>query len=299
MYLIKRKNVPQNHFDRSVYLLIFIPMSSIFIILTFLMSGEAFTFTPELNWMVTTSAVFLLITNLLVLGINQYSQKKNAEFMDMQLLLQKESDAAEYYEMLLAQNENQSILIHDIKKHLQSIELLNTKQDHDKINAYIRQLMSSSDLKETVKICDNEMLNAILSRYQRKCMEQHISFNADIRSGTTNFIAHHNLTSLFCNLLDNAVEAAAAIPDSFVEITVHKKEHTPFIIIIVVNSCQSNPISGHDGVIHSKKSDNGRHGFGLKSIRKVVNQYQGNIQLYYNNETCTFHTIITLKRSLR
>ena len=34
----------------------------------------------------------------------------------MQLLLQKESDSVEYYEMMLSQNENQSILIHDIKK---------------------------------------------------------------------------------------------------------------------------------------------------------------------------------------
>lgn len=33
----------------------------------------------------------------------------------MQLLLQKESDSAQYYEMMLSQNENQSILIHDIK----------------------------------------------------------------------------------------------------------------------------------------------------------------------------------------
>ena len=60
--------------------------------------------------------------------------------------------------MMLAQNENQSILIHDIKKHLQSIRLLNEKNDSDKINDYIQQLMESSDLKETTKLCDHEML---------------------------------------------------------------------------------------------------------------------------------------------
>lgn len=60
----------------------------------------------------------------------------------MQLLLQRESDSAKYYEMLLSQNENQRILIHDIKKHLQSIELLNakmnqTKLQHTSINSWI------------------------------------------------------------------------------------------------------------------------------------------------------------------
>lgn len=55
--------------------------------------------------------------------------------MEMQLLLQKEANSAEYYQMLLSQNENQNILIHDIKKHLQSIDLLNDKKEHDKISA--------------------------------------------------------------------------------------------------------------------------------------------------------------------
>ncbi len=140
-----------------------------FIMFTFLAIGETSAFAPPVDFMVTICAVFLLMVNLLVFGINQYNQKKSQEYTDMQLLLQKESDFAQYYEMILSQSENQSILIHDIKKHLQSIKLLNEKNDSDKINAYIQQLLESSDLKETSKICDNEMLNAILCRYQRQC----------------------------------------------------------------------------------------------------------------------------------
>ena len=86
------------------------------------------------------SAVLLLLINLLVFGITQYNQKKSREFTEMQLLLQKESDSAEYYKMLLSQNENRSILIHDIKKHLQSIKLLNEKGESEKIDAYIPSL---------------------------------------------------------------------------------------------------------------------------------------------------------------
>ncbi len=84
--------------------------------------------------------------------------------------------------MLLSQYENQNILIHDLKKHLQSIELLNEKGKNEKITAYIQSLMNGSDLKETSRICDDAMLNAILSRYQRQCKEKGIDFHADIRS---------------------------------------------------------------------------------------------------------------------
>ena len=43
------------------------------------------------------------------------------------------------------------------------------KKESDKISAYIKQLMLSSDLKETAHLCDNEMLSAILCRYKRQC----------------------------------------------------------------------------------------------------------------------------------
>ena len=272
-----------------------IPVSSIFIIFTFAAMGETSAFAPPIDFMVTICAVFLLMVNLLVFGINQYNQKKSQEYTDMQLLLQKESDSVEYYEMMLSQNENQSILIHDIKKHLQSIKLLNEKNDSDKINAYIQQLMESSDLKETSKICDNEMLNAILCRYQRQCSDKHIIFHTDIRSGAVQSIYPHDLTSLFCNLLDNAVESSDNIPDSFIELTVQRKEHSSFIVIIVINSCRYTPVYDQDGLPVSHKPETGRHGFGMKSIQKVVKQYHGNLQMYYEHDSATFHTIITLK----
>lgn len=223
-------------------------------------------------------------------------RKKSREFTEMQLMLQKEADTAEYYEMLLSQYENQNILIHDLKKHLQSIELLNEKGKNEKITAYIQSLMNGSDLKETSRICDDAMLNAILSRYQRQCKEKGIDFHADIRSNAFVHLHQNDLTSLFCNLLDNAVEAAEHIPDSFIELTAQKKENLPFVVLVLINSCRIMPKCDPDGYPISNKPDKTRHGFGIKSIRKVVKQYQGDMQMYYDTDSATFHTIITLKQ---
>lgn len=290
-----KKQEPASH-DIAELFLMLIPISSVFVMLTFLTIAETAYFVPVTNIMVTCSAVLLLLTNLLVFGITQYNQKKSLEFTEMRLLLQKESDSAEYYKMLLSQNENRSILIHDIKKHLQSIKLLNENGETEKIEAYIRQLMDASDLKETARICDNAMLNAILSRYQRQCMEKNIKFLADIRKNSLPHVEENDLTSLFCNLLDNAVEAAENIPDSFIELSVQKKENSPFVLIVAINSCRSMPVYNHNGELVSRKTQNGRHGFGLKSIQKVVKQYQGDVKMYYDDSTATFHSIITLKQ---
>lgn len=263
--------------------------------LTFLTVNDIYKLSSTLAVIITLDAVCLLITNLLVFGINQYNQKKSREFTEMQLLFQKEANSAEYYQMLLSQNENQNILVHDIKKHLQSIDLLNDKRDHDKIHAYIRQLMISSDLKEASRLCDHEMLNTILCQYKRQCDSKHISFHVDIRHGTTDFIADSDLTSLFGNLLDNAMEAACGIPEAFIEINTVRRANTPFTVITVINSSRKNPFSNPQGSLTTDKSDKHRHGFGIKSIQKTVSKYQGDIKMYYNEDTLTFHTIIGIK----
>lgn len=296
MHLMQKNKKSAERYDKSIFLLGFIPLISVFIMLTFISIGESVSLSASLDWMVTMGAVLLLAANLLMFGINQYNQKKNMEFTEMQLLLQQESASAQYYEMLRLQNENQRILIHDIKKHLHSINMLNEQKEHDKIGSYIQQLILSSDLKESSRLCDHEMLNSILCRYMQQCADRHISFHADIRSGTTDFIADNDLTSLFCNLLDNAIAAANTMPDSFIEINTSKREKTPFIVITLINSCRKNPFR-KDRQLHTDKSDKNRHGFGLKSIRKTVNKYHGDMQMYYHEDTLTFHTIITLKQN--
>ncbi len=275
-------------------LFIFIPLISLAVMFPFITIGEAGTRSSINNWLLAISSILILLMNLLIFWINQYNRQKNIDFTEKQVLLQKEYDSAEYYKMLLQQNENQSILIHDIKKHLQTIELLNEKKDFDKIKAYIHQLLKASDLKEFSRLCDHEMLNAILSRYKRQCSNKNIDFIADIRNGTTGFIPDSDLTALFCNLLDNAMEAAEGIPGGYIEINVSKKKPTDFVVLSVINSCRYNPFAADSHALVTRKADRKRHGFGIKSIRKVAEKYHGDMQMYYDDDALTFHSIITL-----
>lgn len=295
MYFLKRKPKFSGQQGHAALLLVFIPLTSVFVMVTLLTVNDMYALSDAMSAAITLDAVFLLATNLLVFGIDLYNRKKNMEFTEMQLLLQKEASSAEYYQMLFSQSENQSILIHDIKKHLQSIDLLNQNHEHDKIEAYIRQLILSSDLKETSRLCSHEMLNTILWRYKRQCDNSRIAFHVDIRHGIIDFIADSDLSSLFGNLLDNALEAALNIPEAYIEVSAVKRAKTPFIVITVINSSRNNPFEDSHGSLTTSKPDKRRHGFGIKSIKKTVDKYHGDIQMYYHYDTLTFRTIITLK----
>ena len=288
----RKENKQPNRFE--ILLILAIPLLSIWIAISIFMIYVDSLLPDHLCRLILISAFLLLIINIITWFIYTYTQRKNREFTTLQLQLQRELDATAYYQMLLKQDESQQILIHDIKKHLQSLSILNEQGQQDKIHAYIQQIINSSDLQVAARLCDNEMLNAILGRYSRRCMEEQIDFHADVRSGVVDFIKNDDMTSLFCNLLDNALEAATNYPHSYIELSVHNRPNTPLTIITMINSCRINPFD-KNGQLRSRKADTLRHGFGMKSVERMVAKYNGEMTMYYKDEDYTFHTIIMLR----
>ena len=170
----------------SLLFLIFIPASSAFFLVLFTIIVNNYTLSIRAQWIFAINTVLILISNLFVFGLNQYNQKRNEEMTELQLLLQKESDDTEYHKMLHTQNENQRILIHDMKNHLQSIAALNKQNCPEKIDDYIKKLLSSSNLQESGRMCSYPLLNSILGRCRHQCEEQQILFDRDSQQGLCN-----------------------------------------------------------------------------------------------------------------
>lgn len=245
---------------------------------------------------ITISALLLLALNIFLAWFHTYIQKKNQEFMELQILLQKESDTATYYQSLNNQDEEQKILIHDIRRHLQSISDLNTQGEKEKIAAYIDQIIQSSELQDSVRVCDNDLLNTIIIRFKQQCKKCDTSLMTDIRSKCIDFLSEHDITTLFSNLLENAVEATKNIPNSFIELTVTPHINENLTIITMLNSCSKNPFSENNQRLISTKQNKWQHGYGIKSIQRIAKKFDGNTQIYYEPESSTFHTIIVLNR---
>lgn len=281
-------------YNKTSLLLTAVPVATVFIMVTLFGISLSTPLPALLEWMISISAVLLLATNLFVFSMYDYNQRKETEYAELQLQLQKESDASEYYRMLLQENENRSILVHDIKKHLHSISSLNEQGETEKITFYINTLLNSTSLKTSVRVCDHELLNAILCRYQRSCDEKDVSFRIDIRSKSIHFVKDNDVTSLFCNLLDNALAAAVIMPEGYIDLMVSRRQHTNFTVITLINSCRYNPFDEYGRLI-TRKPNRERHGFGMKSIQRIVNKYNGEMTYYFDEESKTFHTILLLR----
>lgn len=284
--------------DKRTFLLNTVPVISLVIVIILITICLAIPLPRISGYMLSICTVLLLIINILVFYTYNYIQNKNYEFTKLQMQIQKENSYSEYYSMLIMQDENQKILIHDIKKHLISISGLNENGEREKIAVYISNIINSPGLRGSVKMCENPLLNSILCHYTSICNGQDTILHTDIRTGTLEFMADNDLTALFCNLLDNAYEATEKIPEAYIDLSVTCKKEKKVTIISLVNSCNQNPFSEKTGMLILNKKNNIYHGYGIKSIQKTIKKYNGKLQVYYDEKNKVFHSVILLKNNI-
>lgn len=113
-----------------------------------------------------------------------------------------------------------------------------------------------------------------------------ILVSSDIRPGTIDDIVATDIVALFGNILSNAYEAAKQCEENsekYIELVVKRKHETTFIKC--VNSCAVPPKIIGGNFISIKKDSDRKHGYGMKSIDKIVNKYHGShIEQFDENE---------------
>ncbi|WP_448902117.1 sensor histidine kinase [Eubacterium sp.] len=291
-------NVDNKGYTNKVTILLnIIPFISFYIVITLFSVLLNSDISNNFRNMLSSCAVLLLFMNFMIFYIYNDTQQKNKEFTELQIQLQKEYDMTEYYKTLFTQNENQQILIHDIRHHLSAIAQLNEQNDQNKIAHYLETLLNSTELQNSARFCDNDLLNSILCHYMKICQNSHITLKVDIRKKLLKNLEYSDLTALFCNLLTNAIEACSDIPDSYIDLSVTAKENTGITIINIINTCRIRPNFNRNGRPISIKKNKLKHGFGLKSVERVVDKYNGNIKMYFDEEKMAFHTVIFVKNN--
>lgn len=276
----------------QIVLLCVMPVVSVIIIVTFIYIGSIGQLTDLTEILVTVSTMALLFVNIVVLYIYNRIQKLDEEHAALQIAQLRDQADTEYYKMLQQQYDGQRILIHDIKKHFNVIDSMAEDGDSGKIREYISELEELPEFQRRARLCDDPILNMILLRNADFCSANNISFFCDVRAGSVSFMDATSITALFGNLLSNAVEAAENSEAKMVELSVIKNVQQNNVLVSVVNSCDRAPLKDSSGNLITRKDSGDGHGYGTKSIARVVTKYGGRKEFQYDETAREFHFII-------
>lgn len=250
---------------------------------------------PQIETFMMVASCVLLLANILIYFGYQQNQKLNKEYLSLQLVRQKDEAEEHYFKAIEQHYDQQRVLLHDIRRHLTMIKELALDSKDSKVVEYVTSIEKVPALQNKVKYCDNSMLNVVLSRYAEICREKGISFQVDVRDKSYDFLSPNDITSLFGNLLENAVEAAQGAPEPYIELRVDTQPGAA-LFVSLTNSCGSPPQSDGLGGFLTRKRNREQHGMGLKSVRMAVENYDGTFMPRYDEQTGLFHAMIAIKK---
>lgn len=273
-------------------LLCTMPLVSVVVIVAFIYIGISGQLTDLTETLVAVSVVLILFVNIIVLLAYNRIQKLDEERATLQVSQIRDQADAEYYQLLQQQYDEQRILIHDIRKHFGVIDLMAEDGNMTKIREYISELDRHPEFKRKTRLCNDPILNMVLLRYAEQCSEKSISFSCDVRSDSVSFMDATSITALFGNLLSNAVEAAETSEEKSIDFSITYNSDGNCVIISLINSCDTAPKIDSSGNYKTLKCDQGIHGYGIKSIERVVRKYNGMSACRYDSTTRTFHFTI-------
>lgn len=207
------------------------------------------------------------------------------------LLVKSEVQERQFREVQAVTEKNYG-LVHDMKNHIIVLQELAQKEDMDGVNAYLKKLSTSNISALTHhKWTGCYVLDILLNQKQRSAQDKGIKF--EVRSnGTVQVqLSEMELVSLFGNLLDNAIEACLKLPEKERRIDVFIEQRNTILFVKITNSVLEVPIIV-DGQIVSTKADNVRHGYGLKNVRRILEEHGG--QMAFRCEDQMFSVCVNL-----
>lgn len=183
-----------------------------------------------------------------------------------------------YYQDKQKEEERVRALYHDLKNHLLVLEQQPTTEAARRMAETLRgQIAAYEDYVHT----GNEFLDIILKDKAAKAREKGIDFSAQVDLHGTDFLDPLDLSTLFGNALDNAIEASEKLPEGQRLITLQGKRIRDMLLVTVENRAQpeARPAQG------TSKEDPFLHGFGIPNMRQAAERYGGQIRFQQSGET--------------
>lgn len=215
---------------------------------------------------------FLLACFLLDLYIifvfSQLSHSRETE-LKYALLQQQSQMQMSVYQELSEKYAESTKVIHDVKKHFNTIKELIFDQN---TQTYYDSVIKEFDNLYPQFQCENKILKVLINNAVFRSEHENIRFNMNIEDTDISFIADIDLTTIIANLLDNAFDACNSLDKDKRWIRFNLESRMGFVIIHVVNPYSEIITDSHNSF---KTTKTNHIGIGINNVQNTVEKYNG------------------------
>ncbi len=234
-------------------------------------------------------AVFVILVNLYLFYIlDTFAENKDLKYK-LALYERQAQSNYEYYAKQIESNKTAMTVIHDIRKHIRVMEELKQLNTSAKMQSYTDSFEEMISPLLVRQYCSNPILNIIINDKIDYCEKNGIRFEVDIQEVLIDYMKPIDITAIFGNILDNAIEASEKTEDKRITLQIHP--FNEFIYIQLSNSFSGRIQWSAKGKPLTGKGE--QHGIGLENVEKVLKDYNGSMQFSVSEQIFTVEIMIS------
>lgn len=284
-----KKGSDTSHIKTPLYLFIF-PVCAVMMLVLLISISTIYSISGTLNKFISFLSIVLLVAVVLNYILYDNYAKKEKELYELRNELSKIEADKSYYQILERQNEEIHSFSHNTKNHFQVIKSLTNEKT---VENYIDKCYGKLEKYSMFGKTSNKILDIIINKYSLLCEIKNIEFLVSIKTANLSYIKDDELSTLLNCILDNAVEAAEQTENGRIELNLNNQNF--FDVLTCINSCNYN--SNFDkNILKTTKENADMHGYGTKSIKKIVRKNKGTYSWKYDKENNEFITTIIFKK---
>lgn len=224
---------------------------------------------------IITSIGLILINFFIYYLYNMLSKMFFVEF-ENRMLRQRVQDYAWQMDIMLQGEEKVKALRHDMKHHLNELKILASQNENKAIGKYIDDMEGFIANPNEIVSSGNTEIDSVMNYMLRRAKQELDIVNVDVqlpKAGSHAF----DINVIFGNLLENAIDAATQTKEKRLDF--HVELTQGFLRLQIENSYNGKTEQDH-GRLLTTKTDKGLHGIGLENVRKIVEKYDGKMEVY-------------------
>lgn len=176
------------------------------------------------------------------------------------------------YEAIKQNIDTLNIKCHDMKHQLHAIRKNGVAFDEKEM----REMEEAMSVYEAVAKTGNETLDLILTEKGLRYGKDNVKITCIADGAKLDFIYPSDLYSLFGNAIENSVEAVLKLEESKRNVSVVIKG-TESMVSVHIENYFDGELTLRGGLPITSKGDSDYHGFGMLSMKTIVEKYGGNI----------------------
>lgn len=241
----------------------------------------------QANFILTVNMGCIVLADLYLLYFVKMANEKNHLEGEIKIL---EKQANMQYEYYLAQEQKYNVtvhILHDVDKHVTSIESLYANGEGKAATEYVREIKTMLEPLIPIKYTGNPILDILLADKASISKEKKINFDVKVDNIKLDFLEAIDTTTIFGNLIDNAIQAAEKVAgDKYIRINI--SPYQEMILIRIANT--SLPLKWKNSLPVSDKGKN--HGIGLLNVKRSIEKYDGDMTFNQQDNIVTVDLLL-------